>query len=102
MTTYYGQLSLKELNISPNIELNDGTKFSKEYEKEFEKNKLIKIVKILKELDQTKYTKDILKHLASLDIERGSEVLAARLAVEVERYDLQYKFQKRLHEKDFI
>ena len=53
LTTYYGQLSLKELNISPNIELDDGTKFSKEYEKEFEKNKLIKIVKILKELDQT-------------------------------------------------
>ena len=102
LTTYYGQLSLKELNISPNIELNDGTKFSKEYEKEFEKNKLIKIVKILKELDQTKYTKDILKHLASLDIERGSEVLAARLAVEVERYDFAIQISKKAsYEKRF-
>ena len=102
LTTYYGQLSLKELNISPNIKLNDGTKFSKEYEKEFKKNKLIKIVKILKELDQTKYTKDILKHLASLDIERGSEVLAARLAVEVERYDFAIQISKKAsYEKRF-
>ena len=43
------------------------------------KNKLIKHVILLKELNASKYAKDIIKHLANLNIEKGSEVLAAKL-----------------------
>ena len=95
LTTYYGQLSLKELETEPSINLNENTSFTKDYEKEFLKNKFIRIVKILKELDQTKYSKDIIKYLASLNIEEGSEILAARLAVEVERYDYAIQISKK-------
>ena len=103
LTTYYGQLCLKELNSEPSIILNANTSFTKDYEKEFLKNKFIRIVKILKELDQTKYSKDIIKHLASLNIENGSEILAARLAVEVERYDYAIQISKKAsYEKRFI
>ncbi len=102
LTTYYGQLSLRELDISLPFELSDDSTFSKEYENEFKKNKLIKIVKILKELDQTRYTKDIIKHLASLDVKKGSEVLAAQLAIEVERYDFAIQISKKAsYEKRF-
>ena len=95
LTTYYGQLSFNEINKGGEFKLDDDSSFSKEYEKEFSKNKLIKIVKILRELDQTKYSKDIIKFLATLDIERGSEVLAARLATEVGRFDYAIQISKQ-------
>ena len=38
------------------------------------------MLKLLKELNKTSLSKDILKHLADLDIEKGSEVLAAELS----------------------
>ncbi len=95
LTTYYGQLSLKELDSDLKMELNNNNAYSKEYEKKFNKNKLIKIVKILKELDQTKYSKDIIKHLAELNIDEGSEILAAKLAKEVERYDYAIQISKK-------
>ena len=103
--TYYGQLSFNEINPGGNFELIDESKFDKEYEKEFNKNRLINHVILLKELDATKYAKDILKHLANLDIEKGSEVLAAKLATDVERYDFaiqiskQASYQKRYFNK---
>ena len=78
--TYYGQLSFNEIKPGENFELIDQTNFDKDYEKEFNKNKLIKHVILLNELNATKYTKDIIKHLATLNVEKGSEVLAARIS----------------------
>ena len=102
LTTYYGQLSFKELNYGGEFTLDEESKFSKDYEKEFLKNRLVRIVRILKELDHTKYSKDIIKHLASLNIDGGSEVLAARLATEVERYDFAIQISKKAsYEKRF-
>ena len=50
----------------------------------------------------TKYSKDILKHLAELNIEKGSEVLAAKLATEVDRYDYAIQISKKAsYEKRF-
>mgnify|MGYP000713483889 FL=1 len=78
---------------------------SKEYEKNFNRNILIKSVRLLHELDKTKYTKDLVKHLASLDIENGSEILAGKLAVEIGRYDYaiqiakQASYEKRFYNK---
>jgi len=56
-------------------------------------------------LDKTKYAKDLVKHLASLDIENGSEILAGKLAVEIGRYDYaiqiakQASYEKRFYNK---
>ena len=49
LTTYYGQLSFNEINNGEEFILNDQTSFNKEYEKEFNKNVLIKHVILLKE-----------------------------------------------------
>ena len=66
------------------------------------KNRLIKHVLVLKELDATKYTKDILKHLAELNIQKGSEVLAAKLSTEIGRYDFAIQISKKAsYEKRF-
>ena len=102
LTTYYGQLSYKKINPSGEFELNDQSKYSKEYEKDFNKNPLVKHVILLKELGKTKYSKDILKHLAKLNIDKGSEVLAAKLATEVGRYDYAIQISKKAsYEKRF-
>ena len=105
LTTYYGQLSYKEISNNEKFTLKDQSQFNNEYEKEFNKNKLIRHVILLSELNQTQYTKDILKHLASLNIEEGSEVLAAKLATSIGRYDFaiqiskQASYQKRFYNK---
>ena len=100
--TYYGQLAFNKINPGGNFELKDDSSFNKEYEKEFKKNKLIKHVILLYELDASQYAKDILKHLANLDIEKGSEVLAAELSTSVERYDFAIQISKKAsYEKRF-
>ena len=101
--TYYGQLSFNEIKPGENFELIDQSNFDKDYEKEFNKNRLINHVILLKELDSTKYAKDILKHLAALNIERGSEVLAAKLSTGVGRYDFAIQISKQAsYEKRFF
>ena len=93
--TYYGQLAFNEIKPGENFELIDQSFVNKDYEKEFKKNKLIKHVILLKELDATQYAKDIIKHLATLNIEKGSEILAAKLSTEVERYDFAIQISKQ-------
>ena len=101
--TYYGQLSFNEIKPGENFELIDQSNFDKDYEKEFNKNRLINHVILLKELDSTKYAKDILKHLAALNIERGSEVLAAKLSTGIGRYDFAIQISKQAsYEKRFF
>ncbi len=100
--TYYGQLSFNEIKPGENFELIDQSNFDKDYEKIFRKNRLIKHVILLKELDSTKYTKDILKHLAALNVEKGSEILAAKLSTDVGRYDFAIQISKQAsYEKRF-
>ena len=73
-----------------------------EFEKEFNENPLTKHVILLYELNKTKYSKDIIKHLADLNIEKGSEVLAAKLATNVGRYDYSIQVSKKAsYEKRF-
>ena len=50
--TYYGQLSFNEIKPGENFELIDHSNFDKDYKKEFNKNRLINHVILLKELDQ--------------------------------------------------
>ena len=102
LTTYYGQLSFKKINPTGEFELNDQSKYSKDYEKEFNKSPLVKHVILLKELNKTKYSKDIIKHLAEVNIDKGSEVLAAKLATDIGRYDYAIQISKKAsYEKRF-
>ena len=102
LTTYYGQLSYREIYKDKKFTLNDDIFYDEKYEKEFNKNKLIRHIKLLKELDKTQYGKDIFKHLALLDVEKGSEILAAKLATSVERYDFAIQISKSAsYEKRF-
>ncbi len=100
--TYYGQLAFNKINPGGNFELKDQSSFDKDYEKEFKKNKLIRHLILLKELNATQLGKDIFKHLADLNIEKGSEVLAADLATNLERYDFAIQISKKAsYEKRF-
>ena len=93
--TYYGQLAFNKINPGGNFELKDQSFFDKEYESEFKKNKLIRHLILLKELNATQLGKDIFKHLANLNINKGSEVLAADLATSLERYDFAIQISKK-------
>ena len=95
LNTYYGQLAFIELYPDKGFKLEDQPVPSKDYEKIFNNHVLIKTVKLLHELDKTKYTKDFLKHLALLDIDKGSEILAGKLSVEIGRYDFAIQIAKR-------
>ena len=100
--TYYGQLSFNEIKPGENFELIDQSKFDRDYEKDFQKNKLINHVILLNELNASQLSKDIIKHLATINIEKGSEILAAKLATEVGRYDFAIQISKQAsYEKRF-
>ncbi len=103
LTTYYGQLA--HLKIKPNekFELNEQLKVDGKIRKKFYEKELVKIIFLLDELNKDKYTKNILKHLASENIPNGSEVLAAELATNISRYDFAIQiakmasYEKRFH-----
>ena len=105
LTTYYGQLA--HLKISPNetFVLNDLMEVEKNFAENFNKKDLVKIVYLLDELNKDKYTKHILRFLANENIEAGSEVLSAKLATDISRFDFAIQvskiasYQKRFHNK---
>ena len=102
MNTYYGQLAFTEIKPNEKFSLADQPQVSKKYQKEFNKSSLIKIVKLLNELNKKKYTKDFIKHLATLNVENGSEILAGQLAVEIGKYDFAIQVSKKAsYEKRF-
>ena len=103
LTTFYGQLSYEKVNPFEEFQINDDSKYSEEYKKKFNKNPLVRHVLLLKELNKSSLSKDIIKHLATLDVENGSEVLAAELATNVGRYDYAIQISKKAsYEKRFI
>ena len=103
LNTYYGQLAFVKLNGKEKFTLQKQKEIDEKYKKEFNKNTLIKNIKLLKELDQTKYSKDFLKHLSSLNIEKGSEILAGKLAIDIGRYDFAIQIAKKAsYEKRFF
>ena len=101
--TYYGQLAFNKIRSGQDFKLSPVHKISDGYEKEFNKNKLIRHVRLLKEMDRTEFSKDILKHLATLNVENGSEILAAKLSTDVGRFDYAIQISKQAsYEKRFI
>ena len=105
LTTYYGQLS--HLKIAPNkpIQLNDLMDVDKKFTEDFYKKDLVKIVYLLDELNKDKYTKHILRFLANENVDMGSEILAAKLATDISRFDFAIQvskiasYEKRFHNK---
>ena len=103
LTTYYGQLAFLKLNPNGKFTLNNDMGVDNKYRYIFYNKELVKIVYLLDELKKDKYTKYILRHLANDNIKRGSEILAAELATNIERYDFAIQvskiasYQKRFH-----
>ena len=97
LTTYYGQLAFIQLNNDKTFSLKPKNEFeiSKEFKKNFYKNELVSHVTLLKELNKTKYIKDIVKHLSKMDIKKGSEVLAGELSIVNGRYDYAIQIAKQ-------
>ena len=105
LTTYYGQLAFMELNPNKTFELTKDIEVSKDYRDYFFKKELVKIIYLLDELNEDKYTKHILRHLANDNIDNGSEILAAELATNIDRFDFAIQiakiasYEKRFHNK---
>ena len=105
LTTYYGQLAFLKLSPNKKFELKEDMIVEDKYRYIFFNKELVKITYLLKELENDKYTKFILKHLANDNIKKGSEILAAELATNIERYDFAIQlskissYQKRFHNK---
>ncbi len=105
LTTYYGQLAFMELDKNNTFELSKDIKVEKEYRDYFFKKEIVKLIYLLDELDEDKYTKHILRHLANDNINSGSEILAAELATNIDRFDFAIQisklasYEKRFHNK---
>ncbi len=105
LTTYYGQLAFMELTPNDTFELSKDIVVQKEYREYFFKKEIVKLVYLLDELDEDKYTKHILRHLALDNVDGGSEILAAELATNIERFDFAIQiskiasYEKRFHNK---
>ncbi len=105
LTTYYGQLAFMELDPKNTFELTKDIEVKKEYRDYFFKKEIVKVIYLLDELDEDKYAKHMLRHLALDNIESGSEILAAELATNIERFDFAIQiskiasYEKRFHNK---
>ena len=105
LTTYYGQLAFMELNPNDKFELTKEMEIKKEYRDYFFKKEIVKVIYLLNELDEDKYAKHMLRHLANDDVDNGSEVLAAELATNIDRFDFAIQiskiasYEKRFHNK---
>ena len=105
LTTYYGQLSHMKVKPNESYQLDSLMELDKSYIQEFYNKKLVAIVYLLHELKKSKYTKHILRYLANEDIDKGSEILAAKLATDISRFDFAIQvskiasYQKRFHNK---
>ncbi len=105
LTTYYGQLAFMELDPNKTFELSKDFVINKEYRDYFFKKEIVKLIYLLDELDEDKYAKYILRHLANDNINNGSEILAAELSTNIERFDFAIQiskiasYEKRFHNK---
>ncbi len=105
LTTYYGQLAFLKLYPKGKFKLEKDIEIDAKYRINFFNKELVKVTYLLDELKKDKYTKYILRHLANDNVAKGSEVLAAELATNINRYDFAIQiskiasYQKRFHNK---
>ena len=103
LTTYYGQLAFIKIYPDKDFYLDREMMIPSDIEKKiFNDNELTKLVILLHEINKSKYAKDILKHLATININQGSEILAGNLATSIGRYDFAIQIAKKAsYEKRF-
>ena len=94
LTTYYGQLSYMKVYPENLFELANLMDIEKNTIEKFNTNELVKIIYLLDEIDKDKHTKHILRHIALENINAGTEILAAKLATEIGRYDFAIQISK--------
>ena len=105
LTTYYGQLSHLKVYPYQKFALYNPIQVDKKISEYFYKEKLVAIVHLLDELNKEKYAKYILRFLANENINEGSEILAAKLATDISRFDFAIQiskiasYEKRFHHK---
>ena len=105
LTTYYGQLSHLKVYPYQKFALYNPIQVDKKISEDFYKKKLVAIVHLLDELNKEKYAKYILRFLANENINEGSEILAAKLATDISRFDFAIQiskiasYEKRFHHK---
>ena len=105
LTTYYGQLSHLKVYPYQKFALYNPIQVDKKISEYFYKKKLVAIVHLLDELNKEKYAKYILRFLANENINEGSEILAAKLATDISRFDFAIQiskiasYEKRFHHK---
>ncbi len=105
LTTYYGQLSHMKVYPNQKFTLDELMEVDKKYAESFYEDDVVKLVYLLDAVDKDKYTKHILRYLANKNISKGSEVLAAKLATEISRFDFSIQvskiasYEKRFHNK---
>ena len=94
-----------ELDPNNTFELSKDIKVEKKYRDYFFNKEIVKVIYLLDELDEDKYTKHMLRHLALDNVESGSEILAAELATNIDRFDFAIQiskiasYEKRFHNK---
>ncbi len=94
LTTFYGQLSHMEIYPNKLFELENLMEVDKNTIEKFNTKELVKIIYLLDELNKDKHTKHILRHIALDDVALGTEILAAKLATEIGRYDFAIQVSK--------
>ena len=84
------------MKVYPNklFELENLMEVDKNTIEKFNNKELVKIIYLLDELDKDKHTKYILRHIALENVNAGTEILAAKLATEIGRYDFAIQVSK--------
>ena len=105
LTTYYGQLSHMKVYPNQMYTLESLMKVDKNTIEKFNTSELVKIIYLLDEINKDKYSKHILRHIALENVSLGTEVLSAKLATKIGRYDFAIQiskiasYEKRFHNK---
>ncbi len=105
LTTYYGQLSHLKVYPYQKFALYNPMQVDIKISEDFYRKKLVAIVHLLDDLKKEKYAKYILRFLANENINEGSEILAAKLATDISRFDFAIQiskiasYEKRFHHK---
>ncbi len=95
------------MKVYPNqiITLESLMKVDKNTIEKFNTSELVKIIYLLDEINKYKYSKHILIHIALENVSLGTEVLSAKLATKIGRYDFAIQiskiasYEKRFHNK---
>ncbi len=101
--TYYGQLAAERLGQTTlTVNLPDASLPTEADHRRFHKQELVKVIRLLGELEQAKLQKTFLLHLSRQAETEADFALTADLATEQERPDLALRVAKRARNKGII